>query len=280
MPTSFFEYTSRVLDVEQCMAFFHGLRCHTVLILCTLIGKRSLQRTHLNLHVGLKPPKSIVRPSKRKSAVRMRRRSPSDAPTLTISSSQLRLDTNVECTVNKNVWPWAAAVLQVMRLLWLLLHSHLFCGHKDKGRVWNCWESKMQLQAVVSPQWRTHFDALQFFLCWCRHRGHNHKYQHGGHNHEQVKEVQLRAAAGQGATAQFDHSPSRSPPRSKAPMSAPNVEWAKHQWLTWGSKRELRSDRRGHFDIFWLASLTWSKKCTSNMHPSIANTNPRTVANS
>jgi len=41
MPTSFFDYIFRVVDVAQCMAFFHGLRHHTVLILCTLIGTRN-----------------------------------------------------------------------------------------------------------------------------------------------------------------------------------------------------------------------------------------------
>jgi len=38
---SIFDYIFRVFDVAQCMAFFHGLRYHTVLILCTLIGTRN-----------------------------------------------------------------------------------------------------------------------------------------------------------------------------------------------------------------------------------------------
>jgi len=109
-------------------------------------------------------PKSIARASKRESAVLIRRRSPSDAPInhFFIHISILDWDCKHQHqvhTVIKNVWLQVAVGLQVMCQLWLLLHWHIFCGHKDQGQVWNQWDSKMWLQVVVGPQWYADFEC-------------------------------------------------------------------------------------------------------------------------
>jgi len=104
-------------------------------------------------------------------------------------------------TVIKNVWLQPAAGLQVTRQLWLLLHWHLCCGHKDQGQVRNWWESKMWLRAVVGPQWRADLECTHVirFSVSVSIKATKPIFR----DHVQVKEVQIQAAAGHVAMSPF-----------------------------------------------------------------------------